>query len=547
MAISFNGKNPLSNNNSGINTNPKQSLTSGLVQTKNPLTANMGLTVKPYGQATPITQGTNTETSKGLGPFNSTTTTKTGGGSTTKPLPNPSVLAQQQALNKQGAGLVEDGLAGPLTQAAIAKYSNITTPVKTETPATTSTTPEKTSTPATTNTNVPVGSTVGTQIQNVANTGAQTGNEANTQAGVLNSGNITNWENQVKGGNYVNEANKALTDFRQKEAEQFGKIEGQPIPLEFQQGREQVLGRQYAAQESALQSGVTNALENQGQQFTAAQQQAQRGATTAQAGYSGAQTQAQRASGVAENVLGQVAPIQVPYSNQIIQPGMLGQTGGTTGQLPQDAQTAVQSYAQQVKDGSMTRGDAESRLSAYGIAGTNALNEALGTSFNTNASNASAVTTAVGQQIQTAAHATNQALDTLSSLFNNLSPLQTQGLPVTNSIANWIGGALGSQALSQYKTNLADARSQLIGVLNSSGGTPTGNESTANQYLPDNMTKAQFDANVGTAENPGIVRQLVAQKVSSFTKSGLQNQTPTGTTGGATITTPSGLTINPNF
>lgn len=144
--------------------------------------------------------------------------------------------------------------------------------------------------------------------------------------------------------------------------------------------------------------------------------------------------------------------------------------------------------------------------------------------FNTNASNASAGTTAVGQQIQTAAQATNQALDTLSTLFNNLSPLQTQGIPLTNSLANWVGSALGSQALSQYKTNLADARSQLIGVLNSAGGTPTGNEATANQYLPDNMTKAQFDANVGTAKNPGIVRQLVAQKVSSFTGSGTQTQ-----------------------
>jgi hypothetical protein len=239
------------------------------------------------------------------------------------------------------------------------------------------------------------------------------------------------------------------------------------------------------------------------------------------------------------NAAGNTAPVQVPYNNQYISP-TTGQPvsggGATTGtamsQLPQQAQDAVNSYAQQVQSGAMTRADAESRLSAYGVAGTNALNEALGTSFNTNASNASAGTTAVGQQIQTAAQATNQALDTLTTLFNNLSPLQTQGIPATNSLANWVGSALGSQALSQYKTNLADARSQLIGVLNSAGGTPTGNEATANQYLPDNMTKAQFDANVGTAQNPGIVRQLVAQKVSSFTGSGSQNGTSTSSGGG---------------
>ncbi len=53
------------------------------------------------------------------------------------PKSNPSVLAQQQALNKQGAGLVEDGIAGPKTAAAIAKYANAgstSTPSPTPTP-----------------------------------------------------------------------------------------------------------------------------------------------------------------------------------------------------------------------------------------------------------------------------------------------------------------------------------------------------------------------------------------------------------------------------
>ena len=36
---------------------------------------------------------------------------------------DPNVLAQQKALNAKGAGLKEDGIMGPLTQAAIAKYS----------------------------------------------------------------------------------------------------------------------------------------------------------------------------------------------------------------------------------------------------------------------------------------------------------------------------------------------------------------------------------------------------------------------------------------
>ncbi len=65
-----------------------------------------------------------TGTNVGLGAFNSTTSNNGKGGTVTKPTPNPSVLEQQKALNKLGAGLVEDGLAGPKTSAAIAKYGS---------------------------------------------------------------------------------------------------------------------------------------------------------------------------------------------------------------------------------------------------------------------------------------------------------------------------------------------------------------------------------------------------------------------------------------
>lgn len=209
-----------------------------------------------------------------------------------------------------------------------------------------------------------------------------------------------------------------------------------------------------------------------------------------------------------------------------------GQGGGTgTGtalsQLPQAGQTAVQSYAQQVQNGSMTRADAESRLSAYGVAGTNALNEVLGTGFNTNASNASAQTTAQGQQLQTQAQSATQALDTLQTKFNALSGFQTGGIPATNGIANWIASNLGSASLTEYNQTLHDARQQLQGVLAAAGGgTPSGYESTAQTYLPDNMTPAQLQQGIAN------VKALIQQKVSSFTTSGQQN-TGGNTTGGS--------------
>lgn len=298
----------------------------------------------------------------------------------------------------------------------------------------------------------------------------------------------------------ANQYNQALTRSMQNEATALGQNYSNPIPLEFQQGRGQVLQNQYGMQQQALGAGYQGAsnLVN---------------AANTQQGLQ--QTGLYNAAGLAAPQLSGIG------SQQYYNPLTAGASGNGT--LPAQSQDFVNSLAQQVQNGQMTRADAESRLQTYGVAGLQALNSALGSGFNTNASNASAATTGQGQQIQTAAQSTNAALDTLTTAFQSLPGLDTGGIPATNSIAQWIGSQLGSQALQQYKTNLADARSQLIGVLNSSGGTPTGNEATANEYLPDNMTKAQFDANVGTQQNPGIVRQLVAQKVNAFTGSGQQN------------------------
>lgn len=304
---------------------------------------------------------------------------------------------------------------------------------------------------------------------------------------------------------------KKISDVGEQAAILEGSVGGQGL-LPIALGRAQQVAQTANSAQSALASGESAALQGTGQQLTA---------------------QNQQTSGLIS--AGDLAqPTQVPYSNEYIDP-TTGQPvgGGATGTLPASAQTFVNSIAQQVQNGQMTRDEAASQLNAYGPAGLQALNTALGSNFNTNASNASAGTTATGQQIQTAAASTNQALDTLSSSFSSLPGWQTGTIPAGNSIAQWVGSQLGDSALTQYKTNLADARSQLIGVLNSSGGTPTGNESTAEQYLPDNMTPAQFQQNVGTADKPGIVRQLIQQKVGSFTQSGQQNPSVPTQNGGS--------------
>ena len=373
-----------------------------------------------------------------------------------------------------------------------------------------------------------------TQVKNVVDTaGSATSNPVTTAAttGLLGlSG--TNQADTGPTQDAIAAINKQISDLDSQYAQVKANYAGDPnLSLNASYGEQQITDQKYSAQRQALTDQLNAALQANAQHIT--------GAQTQQSGYSaaaGAQNAAQSTQlGGYESAAGLTQPVQVPYSNQYLNPQTGAPVGGgTAGTLPADAQNVVNTYAAQVKAGTMTRADAESRLQAYGVAGINALTQALGSDFNTNASNASAQTTATGQQIQTAADSANKALDTLTTAFNSLPGIQTGGIPATNNIANWIASAFGSSALQTYKTNLEDARSQLVGVLNSSGGTPTGNEATANAYLPDDMTVGQFNTNVGTTANPGIVRQLIAQKVSSYTNSGNQNQsnsqTPTGTT-----------------
>lgn len=185
-----------------------------------------------------------------------------------------------------------------------------TTPTKTTTgllPTAPKTTTPTTVIPTISSTNPAI------QAENVARSGQQTQNESRTQRQVEESGAITEWENAIKSGMAVEEANKRLTDLRMAIAKKYADIDSEAIPLEFQQGRKGALAEQFAAQELAAQQGVANALSNQQQQFTAAQAQANRNLSAQQGAYTGAQTQAQRGLGAQETVLeaglpGQISP-----------------------------------------------------------------------------------------------------------------------------------------------------------------------------------------------------------------------------------------------
>lgn len=329
----------------------------------------------------------------------------------------------------------------------------------------------------------------------------------------------------------ANAYNDALQQSRTNEAHGLANNALNPIPLEFQQGRAQVLQSQYGQEQSALGAAYQGASNLQNAANTQQGLQ-QTGLANAAGAYGTLQGLATAQQGQQLNGLGSAAglaqPVQVPYSNQLINPAT-GQsvTGNSVGQLPPDAQNTVNTLAQQVRSGSMTINDALSRLSGYGQAGVNSLTAALGPGFNTNASNASGATTATGQQLQTAATAANSALDKLESDFGNLSWWQSIGIPITNDIAQSIGNAYGDRNVGTYQSTLHDARAQLQGVLTASGAsTPTGAEDMARQYLPDGMTPQQLAAKIAAA------KALIQQKVSAFTQSGNQSGSSTGTGSG---------------
>lgn len=273
-----------------------------------------------------------------------------------------------------------------------------------------------------------------------------------------------------------------------------------PIPIGDQTGREAVIRNQYLAEQNSLASRAQGATNLYGPSVSAA--------ATAQG----------QQYGAANNAASLASPVQVPYSNQVISP-VTGQSigGGGTGQLPQQAQDFVNSLAQQVKDGRMTREDAESRLSAYGQPGLQGLNAALGSSFNTNASNASAATTATGQQIAAAIVPARQALDALQGAFDALPGIQKTSIPILNQFsqnAAMTAGPGRAQA-SAFQAALQEARSRIDAALVGSIGVNAA-AAQASALLPDNMVPSEIPNKIAAA------KMYLENQLASYTQSGQQ-------------------------
>lgn len=445
--------------------------------------ANYGIkprvsTPAPVSQPQPVSnvqQGNNPGLIKPTAPV---TKTVDAGGTTTHyaTKPNPSVLEQQKMLNKTyGAGLVEDGISGPKTREAITRY--LTSGTNNSIPsAPVSSTPP------------PPPLTVAGQTPGLIQSGQQTSSESDAMKRLQEAGGITPWEQDIRSGSAVNEANQKLADFRQKVASKYADIEGQAIPLNFQQGREQALARQFASQENALQQAVGNALTNQGQQFQGAQAQASRGLTSSQGLLSGAQTQAQRGLSAYSTALGVLAPQFPSYSSQVIQPGLLDSTTNQGGGL----QDAVSNVVKKLTNGQMTYQDAVSALSGYGQGGLNALQQALPSNFNVAQSNTlSGQQGSVGVNYQLA----DTALKNAEGIMNQLGLFTN--IPFLNKARTFasLQTGIGAENTRAYIGAIQSLRNAYASLLASAkGGTPTDYSNQAMAEIPDIPTSKDLQA-----------------------------------------------------
>lgn len=317
-------------------------------------------------------------------------------------------------------------------------------------------------------------------------------NPVSSQTGLLN-------DIAKNGTQRVNDANDRLQKFQQDNPYMLAAQSNPNVAANVASGRTSLLGQIFGKEEQALATAQQNALSQQGQQINAANDSGGLANTNqAQQINAGVNLGSQALTGQnqqinALNNAGNLAqPTQVPYNTQYIDPTTgkpIG--GGQVGQLPNDAQNIVNTYAQQVKDGKMTRADAESKLNAYGVAGTNALTSALGAGFNTNVSTANAGS--VGELTQQK----NQLQSIFNGAKNNfqlaINTAQKGGvnngnIPALNALQQGASkGLTSNQAVIDFQNTIATVRGQYAQILGGGNATVDSNQRAA-QAIPDNIS-----------------------------------------------------------
>jgi hypothetical protein len=270
------------------------------------------------------------------------------------------------------------------------------------------------------------------------------------------------------------------------------------------EGNAAVLAQTTAAQQNAVAQGANMELAGTAQGLTA-QGQTQSGYN--QAGSMGLTGQGQGISGL-NNAAEQTYPMQVPYSNQIIDPTTgqpYSQNGGSSGSL----NDAMNNVITGLQNHTMAYSDAQNALSGYGQGGANALTKwASDNNFNIAQSN---ILAAQQGSITPNLNYANAALQNLKTAMSNQQVWgQNSNIPILGGLANWFSmqTGVGKQQTSTKAGAVGEAQQAIASVLASvKGGTPSQYGAQAEALLPSNPTPADIDAAMANLKALGSVKQ----------------------------------------
>lgn len=292
-----------------------------------------------------------------------------------------------------------------------------------------------------------------------------------------------------------------LADLKSKIAAQEGAQASQPIPLQFQQGRQQAEQNQYAAQLDAAQQAVVQAQQGLGYQIQGTQVQ---------------QTGLNEAGGLQNSALSSAASSAQPSPASFGQTTFNPLTGNYEGSggLPPDV---LQQYAQMAANGQYSAIPSSITGNPVLSAQLNQAAQAINPAYNPISSSAQGAASA--SNIQTAGTtATNiaaQGAGTAVQAYNTLNAANTtfdqqasqvlsvlsQGkldgsIPDVNAALNKIGGKLGSTQVQALSSSLAELNTAYTQLLSSGNQTPTAADQQALATLNPNSSAAMIATSI---------------------------------------------------
>lgn len=324
---------------------------------------------------------------------------------------------------------------------------------------------------------------------------ANTAGLMNTQAGRINkTAELIGSQTQMSPEEL--KANVEAAKLEQERAKALGNIGTHGWSAAFQQGQEGLVNRNVAAQSAAAQA-VAQKYSEQRKVAT----EAYKGQAAAEQGAGGVM---QGAGGLYSNAAGIAQPVQVPYSNQYVDPQTGQPVGGGT--LGGSLQQAVQGVVAKLQSGEMSFEDAKAMLSGYGQGGVNALMAALPPGFNVAQSNMLA-----GQQgtVGVSYQFANTALSNVEQAMQQLNGLQQSNVPIWNQFANMVSlqTGLGSEQTRAFVGAVQTLRNAYAALLASAkGGTPTDFSAQAVAEIPDIPTPNDLAAIRHNLETLGAAR-----------------------------------------